>query len=345
MSVFAVLELEDKIVDQGAQFRHLITSKHVRDSTTRSATGDSMASSGTASPAEQRDLVRVRYTRSVPSRPFMTKSRASDQTVNVELSTINVMLTRVSVLAVYDWIMTTFVSVDEPASSSSSSSQEHQQRRPSRSSGSTTERRNIDEAVHPTFRVETPTWPTLANGADAARKEKLRVRVKLNSIVLRLNNDGSLLATLTLSTADVAVMLRGNTIRVAARLGSLLLYDNAAQRRRPALQEAPQHSRRRAGPISPTRRSMKQTRRRIPATTFHLAAVGLAQVHLCGGADPRPAAVLQQVAQMKAVYDAATLAASNKASQLQERVDKMHYDILVKTPIVVLRGPPIRRMS
>ncbi len=59
------------------------------------------------------------------------------------------------------------------------------------------------------------------------RKEKLRVRVKLNSIVLRLNNDGSLLATLTLSTADVAVMLRGNTIRVAARLGSLLLYDNA----------------------------------------------------------------------------------------------------------------------
>ncbi len=39
---------------------------------------------------------------------------------------------------------------------------------------------------------------------------------------------------------------------------------------------------------------------------------------------------------MKAVYDAATLAASNQASQLQERVDKMHYDVIIKTPIVVL---------
>ncbi len=83
------LELEDMIVDQGAP----IPSSHHFEAcprcSSRSATADSTASSGTASPSEQRDLVRVRYTRvSTDSPEFMTKYEGIDQTVNVELSTI-----------------------------------------------------------------------------------------------------------------------------------------------------------------------------------------------------------------------------------------------------------------
>lgn len=334
------LELEDKIVDQGAQFRHLITSKQVRDGSSRSATGDSHASSGTASPSDQRDLVRVRYTRVDPESPeFMTKYEGIDQTVNVELSTINIMLTRVSVLAVYDWIMTTFVAVDEPTASSAQESEESKQRRPSRSS----DRRPSDAtskrpSIRPPESAGAATGGTVAaaNG-NGERKEKLRVRVKLNSIVLRLNNDGTLLATLTLSTADVAVMLRGNTIRVAARLGSLLLYDNAKRT------------------VADPHFKKLLTIQGDELADFTYETFDVADAASYPGYDSsiwlrsgslkftfveEPIRDLLQFfskfAQMKAVYDAATLAASNQASQLQERVDRMHYDVLIKTPIVVL---------
>lgn len=326
------LELEDKIVDQGAQFRHLITSKHVRDTASRSATSDSSASSGSASPAEQRDLVRVRYTRVSPESPeFMTKYEGIDQTVNVELSTINVMLTRVSVLAVYDWIMTTFVSVDGPAATPQES-----QRRPSRSS----DRRPSDTtSKRPSIRPPESNPPTqaLANSDNTGRKEKLRVRVKLNSIVLRLNNDGSLLATLTLSTADVAVMLRGNSIRVAARLGSLLLYDNAKR------SVADPHFKKLLSIQGDELADFTyETFDEADAASYpgYDSSIWLRSGSLKFTFVEEPIRDLLQFfskfAQMKAVYDAATLAASNQASQLQERVDKMHYDIIIKTPIVVL---------
>lgn len=329
------LELEDKIVDQGAQFRHLITSKHVRDSGSRSATGDSSASSGTASPAEQRDLVLVRYTRVSPESPeFMTKYEGIDQTVNVELSTINIMLTRVSVLAVYDWIMTTFVSTDEPTSSSAQP--QEQQRRPSRSS----DRRPSDAAskrasIRPS--ESTSNTQAVANSDDTGRKEKLRVRVKLNSIVLRLNNDGSLLATLTLSTADVAVMLRGNTIRVAARLGSLLLYDNAKR------SVADPHFKKLLSIQGDELADFTyETFDEADSASYpgYDSSIWLRSGSLKFTFVEEPIRDLLQFfskfVQMKAVYDAATLAASNQASQLQERVNKMHYDVIIKTPIVVL---------
>lgn len=335
------LELEDKIVDQGAQFRHLITSKHVRDGSSRQATGESGASSGSVSPSEQRDLVSVRYTRVSPDSPeFMTKYEGIDQTVNVELSTINIMLTRVSVLAVYDWIMTTFVAVDEPNSSTAQSREQQQQRRPSRSS----DRRPSDAAskrpsIRPSDSMQNTSAATgaVASAGDGERKEKMRVRVKLNSIVLRLNNDGTLLATLTLLTADVAVMLRGNTIRVAARLGSLLLYDNVKR------SVADPHFKKLLSIQGDELADFTyETFDDADAASYpgYDSSIWLRSGSLKFTFVEEPIRDLLQFfskfAQMKAVYDAATLAASNQASQLQEHVDKMHYDIIIKTPIVVL---------
>ncbi|PWZ02331.1 hypothetical protein BCV70DRAFT_172197 [Testicularia cyperi] len=330
------LELEDKIVDQGAQFRHLITSKHVRDGNSRSATGDSNVS-GTSSPGDVRDLVRVKYTRVDPTSPeFMTKYEGIDQTVNVELSTINIMLTRVSVLAVYDWIMTTFVPPEEGPTQQQQQQQQQSQRRPSRSS----DRRPSDATVkRPSTKPSEAAADSTGNrqAGDLERKEKLRVRVKLNSIVLRLNNDGSLLATLTLSTADVAVMLRGNTIRVAARLGSLLLYDNAKRS-----VADPQFKKLLTIQGDELADFTYETfdAEDVPAYPGYDSSIWLRSGSLKFTFVEEPIRDLLQFfskfAQMKAVYDAATLAASNQASQLQERVDKMHYDVVIKTPIVVL---------
>ncbi|MCO5590230.1 hypothetical protein L7F22_044199 [Adiantum nelumboides] len=190
------LDIEDKIVQQkGDVFKHIITSKTVDDGATKGGTGDSVHLT-----KNDKDLVRVKYTRVQTDSPeFMTVYEGIDQSINVELSTINLMLTRVSILALYDWIMTTFVPQD-PATPPANGE-----------SGKQIEGNGEQQVTSP---------------STDGRKEKLRVRVKLTSIVLRLNNDGELLATLTLSTADVAVLLRGNTLRVASRIGSLSLFDN-----------------------------------------------------------------------------------------------------------------------
>ncbi|MDB4989618.1 MAG: hypothetical protein JWN04_4796, partial [Myxococcaceae bacterium] len=38
---------------------------------------------------------------------------------------------------------------------------------------------------------------------------------------------------------------------------------------------------------------------------------------------------------MQAIFNAARQAAANQASQIQERANKMHFDIIISTPIVV----------
>lgn len=178
---------------------------------------------------------------------------------------------------------------------------------------------------------------TAPQPVSGGRQEKLRVKVKLTSIVLRLNNDGALLATLTLSTADVAVLLRGNTLRVAARLGSLLLVDNS--QRETADPEFKKLLSIQGDELADFTyetfdASDKQTYPGYDSSIW-LRSGSLRFTFL-----EEPIRDLLQFfskfARMKALYDAATSAASAQASQLQEQVNKMHYDVVVKTPIVVL---------
>ena len=173
------------------------------------------------------------------------------------------------------------------------------------------------------------------------RKEKLRVRVKLNSIVMRLNNDGLLLATLTLSTADVAVMLRGESIRVAARLGSLSLVDNVQRNF-----ASPEFAKLLAIEGDELADFTYETFDPNDGAAYpgYDTSIWLRTGSLRFTFLEEPVRELMQFfmrfAQMKSVYDAATLAASAQASQLQQRVPKMHYDVVIKTPIVILPRDP-----
>ncbi|KAK0549054.1 Vacuolar protein sorting-associated protein 13 [Tilletia horrida] len=296
------LELVDRIVEQDAAFKHLITSKSINEAGMKKPTGASTIG---------KDLVRVKYTRVQTDSPeFMTVYEGIDQSINVELSTINIMLTRVSVLAVYDWIMTTFVPEGPPPSGTTTPEEEQQ---------------NLDKLKSDDSEVVKP------------RQEKLRVRVKLTSIVLRLNNDGQLLATLTLSTADVAVMLRGPTIRIAARLGSLSLLDNVDRRN-----ADPEFKKLLTIQGDELADFSYETFDATDPQTYpgYDSSIWLRTGSLQFTFTEEPIRELlrffAKFAQMKAVYDAATTAASAQASQLQERVNKMHYDIIIKTPILVL---------
>ncbi len=158
---------------------------------------------------------------------------------------------------------------------------------------------------------------------------------------MRLNNDGTLLATLMLSTADVAVMLRGESIRVAARLGSLSLVDN----RNRDLAD-PSFSKLLAIDGDELADFTYETFDANDHATYpgYDTSIWLRTGSLRFTSLEEPVRDLVQFfmrfAQMKAVYDAATLAASAQALQLQEKVPKMHYDIVIKTPIVVLPRAP-----
>ena len=67
------------------------------------------------------------------------------------------------------------------------------------------------DAVEPTPTPDTHAGADLPLADEGS--DKLRVKVKLTSIVAVLNEDGFRLATLSLSAADVAVMLRAPTMR------------------------------------------------------------------------------------------------------------------------------------
>lgn len=167
--------------------------------------------------------------------------------------------------------------------------------------------------------------------------EKLRVKVKLTSIVLVLNNDGERLATLQLSAADVAVLLRGPTIRVNARLGNLSLEDNLRchvdnQRFGHLLAIKGDEV---ADLLYETYDPSDQQTYPGHDTLIRLRT-GSLQFTFLEEPVHRLLRFLTQFARMKAVLDAARNAAAQQASELSDRVPKMHFDVIVKTPIIIL---------
>lgn len=180
------------------------------------------------------DLIKVQYAKVQKDSPeFQTVFEGVDQTVQVELSTFNVLLDPAPVLDLYDWIMTTFVPEDRP------------------------EPMPVASSVAPTSTVteDTTADAAIVPAADGANQDKIRVRVKmvefggedppppslprpdgpgngLSSYLLLLpvllQHDDRRLATLSMSAGDVSLLLRGPTMRLAATLGQLSIVDDQA---------------------------------------------------------------------------------------------------------------------
>ncbi|CAG8609296.1 9150_t:CDS:10, partial [Funneliformis caledonium] len=270
--VLKSLSIEDKISNY-PEFKHLASSEGY----------------GNAQYEDSKDLVHVKYSKVDRKSPeYMSKFDGIDQSVDIELSTINVIVTRKSILTLYSFILDTFTSPP----------------------------------------TEPPASPPQIVDAQP-------VKVKLNSIRFILNNDGVRLATGLLSLADVAVLLRQNTIRVGARLGNFSLSDDMAGENRP-------ESLRQLLTIQGEDLAVFQYE------TFDEKSPGFpgydSSVYLRAGSAKltfleEPTRLLlefgSKFAQMKGLYDSARNAAVQQAAQLQERVSKFHFDIVVQTPIVV----------
>ncbi|PLW25007.1 hypothetical protein PCASD_23287 [Puccinia coronata f. sp. avenae] len=122
----------------------------------------------------------------------------------------------------------------------------------------------------------------------------------MRTIAFLFNDDGCRLATLSLSSADFSVLFNGPTWRVNARLGNLTLEDDTV--------ESSDTKFRRLVEIQGDDLANFQYETFLQGTTLTL---------------------------FNAVMDAASEAARQQATELSQTSTKMHYDVLIRTPIII----------
>ena len=258
---------------------------------------------------EDQDLLNVKFIKVDGGSPeFKSTYEEIATNLDVSVSTLNLVVTRRSLLTLLDFVLITFASPDQSSL-------------PQKASTDPTE----------TGRELAKPAPEQTPGSD-----RIRIKVVLKSVALILNNDGIRLATLTLSSADVGVFLGGGGMNVAARLGNLSLVDDINQG---------------AAEDSPLRRLVSiqgdeladfkyqtfdaQAREYPGYDSKVFLRSGSIKVNFLEEPFRKIINFLVKFGQMQAIFNAARQAAANQANQMQESESKMHFDVLIKTPILV----------
>ncbi|KAF8846387.1 vacuolar protein sorting-associated protein 13 [Paxillus ammoniavirescens] len=252
-----------------------------------------------------KDILSVSYTRVQKNSPeFSTIHENIEQSVDVRLSTFIFHAVPEPVISLYDFIMTTFVPPETTSTTMQSTSEFH------------------DGPVVP---------PSTSNSA-------IRVTVKLDSIQVMLINEVASLATLSLSTASVLVVLRSSTMRVTGRLGSLALSDDrSVDVCRPQFKqilsiEGSNFAEFRYQTYDPADEGYTGIK-----SSVHLATASL-KVHFLEQPLCDIYSFVTKLAKLKVIYDAARDAAVQRASE----IERMHFEISVKTPIIIFPANPAR---
>lgn len=158
------------------------------------------------------------------------------------------------------------------------------------------------------------------------------MRTSLTYITVILMNDGAKLSNLMLSTANVSVLLGNNTMLVNGRLGSLSLVDDSDMYTiHPQFKQI----------LSIEGANFAEFSYQTFDPTDHGTYTGVkSKVHLAAGSikinfleDPLHDIYLflTKLARLKGIYDAATQAAVQRAQE----IEKMQFDVTVKTPIII----------
>jgi len=257
---------------------------------------------------DNKDLMKISYKRVQKNSPeFATIYESTNQCVDVQLSTFIFLAAPEPVVSLYDFIMTTFV-----------------------------------PKTPEQFADKTPSATAVADEGDpsppVSETETIKVSVRLDSVQVMLLNDFSSLATLSLSTADVQLLLRENTMRIMGRLGSLALSDDCSKEL--AKQEFKQI-------LSIEGENFAEFCYQTldPAETSNLGvnstvslSAGSLKVHFLEQPLHDIYLFVTKLAKLKVLYDAARDAAVQRASE----IERMRFDVSVKTPIIVFPSDPSR---
>lgn len=255
---------------------------------------------------EDKDLFTVKFVKVNPESPeFLSTYEGIAINLDVAISTLNLVVTRKTLLTLLDFVLITFTNPNESAQVS------------------------VADSDNPKEQKET-TQASSTNTSD-----KIRIKVDLETIALILNNDGIRLATLRLNTADVGVFLSGGTMRVGARLGNLSLLDDINQgastdsdlRQLIAIQGDE------LADFKYQTYDSKDSSYPGYDTKIYLRS-GSLKINFLEEPFRKIIDFLVKFGKMQAIFNAARQAAANQASQMQESESKMHFDIIVKTPIL-----------
>lgn len=283
-----------------------------------SAEFKSIISSGDSEDREQnRSLVKVKFTKVNPQSPeFMPIYEGVETNINAAISTINVIVTRKTLLTLLDFILATFTGDKNDAV-------------PDKELEAIEDAEDNDSLQ---IAVDEPD-----DEPKAAAAGSIRVKVDLKSIRLILNNDGIRLATLSFNHADVGVFLRGSTMRVSAKLGDLNLVDDVNQGvpedsnlRRMIAIEGDELADFRYETFDS---SNKTTYPGYDSSIFLRA--GSLKLNFLEEPFRKIIDFLVKFGKMQAIFNAARQAAANQANQIQQSPNRFKYDVVVKTPIVV----------
>ncbi|KAB2579544.1 putative vacuolar protein sorting-associated protein vps13 protein [Lasiodiplodia theobromae] len=258
--------------------------------------------------AGDRDLFQLKFVKVNKDSPeFMPKYEGIGTNLDVHVSTINLIVTRATLLTLLDFVLITFTSPGPPEDK---------------------DKKKVKDSPEDDDEI--------AVAAVNPDPDKIRIRAELKGISVILNNDGMRLATLSLSTADVGVFIMGKAMRVGGKLGSLSLTDDVNQG------VSKESSLRQLVTIEGDElldfayETFDSDSKAYPGydTSIYLRS-GSIKVNFVTEPFRKIMEFGVKFGKMQAIFNAARQAAAEQASQVQEKANKMHFDILIRTPIVV----------
>lgn len=276
----------------------------------------SIVSSGDSDDLQaDRSLVHVKYMKVKRNSPeFMPVYEGVETNIGASVSTINLIVTRKTLLTLLDFVLTTF--------SGGNSNQDPGQQALTGPGG--------NDQMEGELAVSPP-------GNQAANPGSIRVKVDLKGIRLILNNDGIRLATLSFSHANAGIFLREGTMRISAKLGDLSLLDdvNLGVPRDSSLRKLITIQ---GNELADFRyetfdSNNKKVYPGYDSSVFLRA--GSVKVNFVEEPFRKIIDFLVKFGKMQALYNAARQAAVTRANQMQQSPSRIKFDVVVKTPIVV----------
>lgn len=282
------------------RLRTLVVEDHVEETPTPEFRN--LISSEDSSSNDKEDLFSLKFVKVNKDSPeFMTEYEGIATNIDATMSTINLLVTRKTLLTLLDFVMITFTNPDAP----------------------------------PAEPKEEDLSDQIEEQAPAQEGDKIRVKAQLKRIAIILNNDGIRLATLSLNSAEVGVFLMGGGMRIGAKLGNLSLIDDINQ----GVSE--ESSLRQLVSIQGNELADFRYETFDPSSdTYpgHDSSVFLRAGSIKINFVTEPFRKIMEFAikfgKMQAIFNAARQAAASNAEDIQQRASKMHFDIKINTPIV-----------
>ncbi|KAK9463382.1 uncharacterized protein V1516DRAFT_644614 [Lipomyces oligophaga] len=259
------------------------------------------------------NLFHITYSKVQKDSPeYLSSFEGIDQNVELLISTLNFVITRKSILTLMAFIPTMF------------------------SSDETEEEENaLIELNEDDSETEIASTIVSADGGP----DKMKLKFKLSSIVLTLNDDGVRLSTIRIDQADIGIFTMGKTMRVGGRIGNFLLQDHLTDELGHSYSN--QLVSIQGDELADFRYETFDPRNPMVYPGYNSSIYfrsGSIKINFVEESFQSILLFLEKFAEMKTLYDSARQAAVIQASQMKDP-DKIHFDVIVRTPIFVFSRP------